>query len=419
MNQQQNTKQSKIFYGWYVVIGCALLTMCIVPLVMSLSSKFLIAITTEMNISRSAFTFSNTILQALGIFLSPFAAKLLVKKNMKVVQSISIIGFVLAYASYALAQNVIHLYISSFFIGVFYIHCTFIPVSMVITNWFVKKRGLAMSIAMSGIGVGGLVFSPIVTHLLGQSGWRTTYLIMACVVLVICLPVSLFVLKKHPEDIGLKPYGADSEDNNVQQSNSEEHLGVKLSVKESYGKLFFIMLCLAMFTNGLMNSASTGQFPPAIEEMHGAIVQATIISVYSFVGMFGKLLLGWINDKFGVVISSIYGCGCFILAFICMLFGHNITMLYAMAILFGLGAAVGTVSPTLIVSEVFGSKKYGEAYGITNSIMQIGMALGSIMAARLYDTTGSYNSAWVIVIVLAAITMFGWVYAKIGSRKYM
>ena len=152
-------KDGKIFYGWYVVIGCLLITCTLVPPIMALSSKFLMQVTEELQISRSAFTLANTILQGLGIFLSPFVSAKLAKGDMKKIQTISIVLFAVSYASYSLAQNVIHLYISSLFIGFFYLNATLIPITMMITNWFAKKRGLAMSIAMAGIGIGGAVFS--------------------------------------------------------------------------------------------------------------------------------------------------------------------------------------------------------------------------------------------------------------------
>ena len=186
----ENNKNSKIFYGWWVVLGCVLITTTMVPPIMSLSNKFLIQVTTEMNISRGAFTLANTIVQGLGIFISPIVSKNLAKGNMRKIQSISIIGFVLAYASYSLAKSPIHLYISSFFVGLFYLNSTLIPVSMMVTNWFVEKRGIAMSVTMAGIGLGGTIFSPIVTNLLQNYGWRHTYLIMAGVILVVALPVA-------------------------------------------------------------------------------------------------------------------------------------------------------------------------------------------------------------------------------------
>ena len=186
----ENNKNSKIFYGWWVVLGCVLITTTMVPPIMSLSNKFLIQVTTEMNISRGAFTLANTIVQGLGIFISPIVSKNLAKGNMRKIQSISIIGFVLAYASYSLAKSPIHLYMSSFFVGLFYLNSTLIPVSMMVTNWFVEKRGIAMSVTMAGIGLGGTIFSPIVTNLLQNYGWRHTYLIMAGIILVLALPVA-------------------------------------------------------------------------------------------------------------------------------------------------------------------------------------------------------------------------------------
>ena len=260
-------KNSKIFYGWWVVLGCVLITTTMVPPIMSLSNKFLIQVTTEMNISRGAFTLANTIVQGLGIFISPIVSKNLAKGNMRKIQSISIIGFVLAYASYSLAKSPIHLYMSSFFVGLFYLNSTLIPVSMMVTNWFVEKRGIAMSVTMAGIGLGGTIFSPIVTNLLQNYGWRHTYLIMAVV--------------------------------------------------------------------------------------------------------------------------------------------------------FWFGNAIGTVIPPLVTSEVFGMEKYPEAYEMVNSATQVGLSLGSLLVASMYDLNGSYTLAWMLLLVLTAVTLFSWVCSFIVAKRYM
>ena len=414
-------ERKKIYYGWFVVFGCLMITCTMVPPIMALSNKFLIQVTGELQISRSAFTLANTILQGLGIFLSPIVSARLARGNMKRIQTVSIIGFVLSYASFSLATNVIHLYISSFFTGIFFLNASLIPVSMMITNWFVKKRGLAMSIAMAGIGVGGTIFSPVITWLLGAYGWRSTYRIMALIILVLALPAALFILRKRPEDMGLLPYG--SEDAAIQDAASKRipkkaDSVFPLSVKESRTKLFFILFIFGMLCNGLINTGSLGHFPPAIEELQGPQVQALIISMYSMIGIFSKLVLGWLNDRFGVVVSTAFGCITFALSFIFILFGRNISMLYIMAFLFGLGDAIGTVTPPLITSAIFGAEKYGEAYGIANSFTQIGLSLGALMVAAVYDTSGSYNTAWILLIILTLGAFAGWVGAYAVSRKY-
>lgn len=410
-------KEKKIFYGWFIVLGSILITCTMVPLIMSLSSKYLLQVTEEMDISRSSFTLSNTILQALGIFLSPLISKYLVKGNMRKIQSFSILGFAAAYASYSLAQNVYHLYLSSLFVGFFYLNSALLPVSMMITSWFVKKRGVAMSLAMAGIGLGGFIFSPVVTYLLEAFGWRQTYRIMALIVLLVAFPAAFFLLKKNPEDLGLKPYGIDQTSYSVVKKNTGT-ANISLSVKESRTKIFFILLLLGMMTNGIINSGALGQFPPALEELQGANVQATIISMYSLIGILGKLLIGWINDSFGILISTAFGCICFGLSFLFMLMGSNVIMLYIMALCFGLGNAIGTVTPPLIVAGIFGTKKYGEAYGIANSITQTGLSVGSLLVASLYDLSGAYQTAWIFLLILTGITLIVWIASFLQSRKY-
>lgn len=413
--------EKKPFYGWVIVIGCILITMTMVPPIMALSNKYLIYVTEDLGISRSAFTLANTILQGLGIFLSPFVTKTLAKGNLKRIQSISIIGYCVCYFSYSLATSPVHLYISSFLLGIFYLNATLIPVSMMVTNWFSKKRGLAMSLAMAGIGVGGTIFSPIITSLLENCGWRNTYRIMALIILVIALPTSLFLLKKRPEDVGLKTLGADEAPaaGGASVKAAVPAGELKLSISESKGKLFFWMLLIGMLANGLINSGALGHFPPAMQEMHGAAVQATIISMYSLIGIGGKLILGWVNDKYGVIASSIFGCVTFGLAFVFILMATNNTaMLYGMAVVFGLGNAIGTVSPPLVTAEVFGKEKYSEAYGIANSFTQVGLSLGSLGVAALYDMFDSYSIAWVILLLLTVVTLICWSGTVLLARKY-
>ena len=409
-------KQRKIFYGWWVVLGCILITMTMVPPIMALSNKYLIYVTEDLGISRSAFTLANTVLQALGIFLSPFVTRFLAKGNMRVIQSVSILGYCASYFSYSLANSPIHLYISSLFLGVFYLNATLIPVSMMVTNWFHARRGLAMSLAMAGIGVGGTLFSPILTFFLESYGWRASYRLMAGIILVIALPAALFLLRKRPEDLGLEPLGGQAD---TAAKGTRPSGGVAISVRRSWGKFFFWLLLIGMLTNGLINAGALGHFPPAMQESHGAAVQAAVISAYSLISIGGKLILGWINDRFGVVVSTTYACTLFGLSFVFILLsGQSVAMLYAMAVVFGLGNAIGTVTPPLLTAEVFGKENYSKAYGIVNSFTQVGLSLGSLAVASVYDATGTYRFAWIMLLVLTAVTLVSWVGAVLLAKRY-
>jgi MFS family permease len=354
-------RNNRMFYGWWIVIGSVLITATMVPSVMAMANKFLIPVTTDMGISRSAFSLSNAILQAMGIFLSPYVTKKLATGNLKIIQMISIIVYCVVYATYGLAQSPIHLYITSFILGIAFLSGTIIPISIMITNWFEKNRGLAMSIGLAGVGIGGFILSPLITIWLENYGWRKTYFIYAFIMLLVSLPVSIFIFKKSPEDKGVKPLGAEEK---YQKENKSGSFDLTISTREAFMKPFFIVLLLGLIFNGLINTGALGQFPPALEELHGPIVAATIISLYSIVGIFGKIILGWINDKFGIDKSILFGGITFALSFFMMLFASNRIIAYLMAISFGLGNAMGSVMPPLLTSAIFGPKRYGEVYGL-------------------------------------------------------
>jgi MFS family permease len=178
-------------------------------------------------------------------------------------------------------------------------------------------------------------------------------------------------------------------------------------------------MLVGMFISGFINVGALGQFPPAIRGMHGPAMAATIIAMYSLIGIFGKILVGWINDKYGLMASTAFGCTAFVLIFVFMLMGENVTMLYIMAICFGFGTAIGTVTPPLVTADIFGSQKYGEAYGLSNSAVQVGLCTGSVFVAYIFDTMGSYNPAWIILGVLTVLNFLCWAGALILSRKYM
>ena len=407
-------KDKEIFYGWWIVLASVLVSATMVPSVMAMANKFLIPVTEEMRISRSAFTLSNSILQAMGIIFAPFITKKLAQGNLKKIQRNGIIVFGLTFMTYGLAQRPIHLYITSFVLGIAFLTAAIIPISLMITNWFKEKRGLAMSMALSGIGLGGFIFSPLLTKWIANYGWRKSYMIFGAIIILVSLPMSLFIFEKSPEDKGLKALGSDQDKKESKTQSSD----LRISVKESFKKPFFKFLLLGMILNGIINTGALGQFPPALEELHGPATAAKIISLYSLIGIFGKLLLGWVNDKYGVMKGTIFGSITFALAFVAILFGENIAMVYLMALLFGLGNAIGNVLPPLLTSAIYGQEKYGEVYGYINSASQIGLTLGSLIVASIYDASGSYRLAWIIMTVATLFTMINWILAYKKSLKY-
>lgn len=408
--------KNKIFYGWWVVAAAVLIMSILHPLITTNWGLYVKPVTQDMGFSRSSFGIISTIIYGVTVLLSPYFGKWLAQKNTQLIQGVSIVGLAASYASFSLAQNIIQFYISGFFMGVFSIGAIALPISIVITNWFVKKRGLAISIALAGSGIGGAIISPIMTKVIQNYGWRTSYLVFAAAMLIIALPMVL-VMKKSPETMGLKAYGAEEVVASAQKDiTSKTQNNMTLNEAKKYN--FFWIYLFGIFSISFVGFGSLSQFAAFIADHHGAVFAASILSVFLIIVTLGKISLGWVYDKFGTKIGTIYICVVFALSFVLMLFPDSKPLMYVMAVLYGLGICTGTVCPPVITASMFGSKHYGEIYGFVNLFVYLGGALSVPTVAAIYDKTGSYQAAWLFCIALMLISMISLLYSDIKSRSF-
>ncbi|WP_103981869.1 MFS transporter [Helcococcus massiliensis] len=415
-------KERKFHYAWLILVVASIVLGVFVPIVNSLSNSWQIAVTQDLGFTRTDFSLIGTITQIIGVFLAPLVAYFLTKYNFKTVWTLGAFVFAASVFGYSLAQNKYHFYILAFFVGTAYITTAQIPMMMLINNWFEDKVGLATSIAVSGVSAGGAILSPIISRLIANYGWRTSYRVYGIIILAIGLIAGLFIIYLRPEDIGMKPYGF-KEDEKLEGQDikkvqkSYNSLNVALSTSAAITTTFFIFLVLGSVMNGLANGA-TLQFAPAFQEVVGVKTAGTVISLYLVLGVIGKLIIGKIADKYGIYYALILGSGSLALTFVAMLFVGQPWGPWLVAIIFGLGLAIGTVIPPLIASSIFDRKTYGEAYGFVQSGMQVGAALGPLLVSFIYDRTGAYTLGWIINIGFATLTGIFWILSHNSAKKY-
>lgn len=436
-------EQGRFHYAWVILIVATLVLGVYVPIVNSLSNTWQLAVTSDLGFSRTKFSFNTTITQAVGIFLGPVVSYFLTKYDFKRIWRITALIFAGAVFGYSMAQNEYHFYVLAFFVGFAYITTAQIPMMMLINNWFNEKRGLATSIAVSGISAGGAILSPMISALIKNFGWRSSYRIYSLIILVIAVLAGYFLIYLKPENLGLKPYGYIpddiNEDNN--EASKEMHadkanelaaqaeietevskekmksLNVGLSISASLTTVFFISLLLGSAMNGLANGA-TLQFPPALQDAAGVSTAGKVVALYLLLGVFGKLLIGRIADKYGISIALALSSAALALSFVCMLFADKTWGAWAVAVVFGLGLAIGTVVPPLITSAIFDKDMYGEAYGFVQSSMQVGAAFGPLLVSVIYDYSGTYSWAWIINIIFSVLTGILWILAHKQAKFY-
>lgn len=287
--------------------------------------------------------------------------------------------------------------------GLAFAGLTTIPISILINNWFgVKKKGVAMSIAFAGSGLGGMVLTVILNSIIQKWGWRTAYLADAAIIFFVLMPLILFLLVSTPKEKGLERLG----EGEVTKSNS----GLTSSQAKStlsFWLMFFSFFMMSMINSGLLNHQIAYLSDIGFSASSSANIGALAVGSLTI----GKIILGSLCDKAGLKTGSFVGNFLFFLGMISLLFTTNVPFLaYVYILMFCVGGAVPTICPPLFVSGVFGEKDYASLVGILTVAGGLGAAIGSLLCGKLYDMTGSYTVCWSLFILCSAlIVVMQWV----------
>ncbi|MEF9933847.1 MAG: MFS transporter [Clostridium sp.] len=389
----------KIFYGWYIVLSGFLLMLTVYVLCISCSSLFIKPVSQSLNFSRGEFSFSTTILMISYMIFSVIVGKISKPRNIKGIIIISILLTSLSFLGYFISTNIFMFYIFSFIAGIGVSGSTIIPISILITNWFNKKRGLALALALTGSGVGGAIFSPVINSIIQNHGYRYAYLTLSIILLLLIIPVAIIV-KPSPESNNLKPLGYDSSVN-LDNSNKEG-----LSLEESLKNYRLYIFIVSLVIVGIIGNGVLIHFSAALTDLgYSETFAANCLSIGLLLLVIGKIIQGQVFDKFSMKISLIYGWVFFSYTAFGLLFINNPIMLIIYIIAFGLGEGFVVVAPPLMTSSFFGEKDYSSIYGVSNMAVALGGAIGTSLSGIIYDYFGSYNFAWKLYSALSLIML--------------
>ena len=393
----------KIYYGWYMVLLGFLLMALAYASLASCQGIFIKPVTEELGVDRAVFSGVTTI-SSIGVIIgSAFVGKIFKKFPLKTVVAVSCLIVCVCLAGFGFSTQMWQFYVLGSIMGLAFAGLTTIPISILINNWFgVKKKGVAMSIAFAGSGLGGMVLTVILNSISQKWGWRTAYLADAAIIFFVLMPLILFLLVSTPKEKGLERLG----EGEVTKSNS----GLTSSQAKStlsFWLMFFSFFMMSMINSGLLNHQIAYLSDIGFSASSSANIGALAVGSLTI----GKIILGSLCDKAGLKTGSFVGNFLFFLGMISLLFTTNVPFLaYVYILMFCVGGAVPTICPPLFVSGVFGEKDYASLVGILTVAGGVGAAIGSLLCGKLYDMTGSYTVCWSLFILCSAlIVVMQWV----------
>lgn len=292
-----------------------------------------------------------------------------------------------------------------------------VPLDTAITNWFVKKRGVALSIKWVFSGFSGVLILPFIAWLITRVGWRSTCIIGGLVFLFIGLPLVLLLIKsKRPEYYGLLPDGAEVEEGLTDQAElfrrgiayAAEVQEVEFSLRQAMRTSAFWLLILVQAVYGLVAPAiNIHGIPFLTDKGISPLKAATMMSLMIGASIPARFFGGLIADR--VTISRLSKV--LALSYLLQAIGMGLYMLhqtegmiYVWFILYGIGMGAGITLNSSIRARYFGRKAFGTIQGTSSMFLTpVGVA-APIYAGWVYDHTGSYISAFWLFTALLAVS---------------
>ena len=394
--------------AWWIVAACVCGLVCSGgPINIWTFSVFLKPVADALHIGRSDLAGALAVAGVLGACLSPIVGLLLDRFGARLVILIGIVLFAAVTAMQSL-MTAAPLVIYSLFLlrSVGSSGCAPPAYAFVITRWFDHQRGLALGIALSGVGLGTAVIPPIAAFLISHLDWQSAYIGVAGVILVIAgIPVLLLVREPDASERALMPHLAEG-----------ELPGVTLREALTGGWRFWGMAVAFVLGIIVLNGTLTQIVAMLMDR--GASLQAatTVLSASGIAAVVGRLLSGWLVDR---IHGPYVAVGFFaLLAIGVPLFGSGFAepapMIGAMLCGLANGAEVDLMG--FFVSRYFGLKYYGRIMGTMFGIFQASIGIGPFISTKSFDLYHSYAPAFQAFEVITVIALV--IFVFLGPYPY-
>ncbi len=406
-------KVPRIFFGWYTLIATCMLQLTALCYYSYGISAIFKPLSADLNFSRTVTSAASSIGKLEGGLEAPLSGWLVDKFGPKWVMfaGVSMIGIGLV-LMYFIQSTWAYFLVWGITIGTGVNISMTIPIDKTLTNWFMRKRGIAVGIKFAFIGVGGALVVPVVTWLIEQYGWRMTSVIWAVVTFASLLLILFFVRQKRPEFYGLLPDGAkisgEASQAEVARQGAqyasdfqETEFTLKQALKTSAFWLYLTAYAFQWMGQGAIN---LHLIPFLTDRGIDAMVAGGMMSLMLFATIPSRLVAGAIADRvkksflpYMLALSFFLqaaGLGAFLIA-------PSMATIYVLLVLYGLGNGAAPTIAVLMRGRFFGRKAYGSISGINTFMMAPFGMVAPIYAGWVYDNSGNYVNAFTTFAALA------------------
>lgn len=417
-----------LFYGWILLPSTLLVSWFAWSVWLVSLGPYVVPMTKELGWTRAFMMGPWAIGTAVGMYSGPIVGPFVDRLGPRIILMIG--GFLLGLGALLNSfADVSWLFWYAGWIlmcGMGYTWTSYLTTGKVLSNWFVRRRGMAMGLLTAS---GGFVYMATTLHavFIESVGWRTSWRIWAVMIWVIVLGLSFLVLRNAPQMKGYKPDGVPMTAEDRAAWEEERRLSIREAVARGAVRagdvrfgifdvlkmwifwVFLIAGVFAAFASPILNT----QLAPLLQQR--GITPIMAAAALGFAGLFGvpwRFIVGWVIDRIGKqYIRFFYSLSYLLMGagILVLLFTYDVGMIWLYAFVYGTGLGMSVISFTLLMPQYFGVDVYATVYGTRNAFVALGSIFAPMIAAWVWDVTQSYDLALVgaiIVLVVAAVLVF-------------
>ncbi|WP_308557150.1 MFS transporter [uncultured Lactobacillus sp.] len=391
-------------YAWWVFVACMLFNFIGFGLIINTVGLFYASLGTAFHVGRAEVSLMSTFCNIATAITLVFAGKIMSKLNLRWILTVGFAVVGLGFLILSRAQSMMMFYIIWIVIGIAQPFILALPTPILLGNWFEKKFGTVLGIALGVSAFGGSVFNPIISSVITNNGWRTGLLVEGILILAILVPLALSI-KPKPDNKKTFAYGYDEASKNKKQK-ADDSKGFVLH--EAIKTPMFWCIAWAMvalqFVAGMVQHVSAHVVNVGLPLTIGA----TVISGIMLGAAAGKMTIGYFLDKFNnsvvIAIYTLFG----VIGWGGLLVSRQPALLIASGFILGLGQGILLVSLTYFIRKEFGSKDYSNILSVLNVFGSVSAALAVTIDGAFFDVNGSYSiplTLNVICYILAGLAI--------------
>ena len=333
-------------------------------------------------------------------------------------KGVLVIGSVVIGAGFALLSRIStvwQLYVVYFMMAMGFSCTSLVPVNTLITNWFIRKRGFAMSLANTGLSAGGIVMVPLASYMISRWGLTVALPVLGVIYGAVVIPNAILFIRQRPADMGQFPDGEPPPESTTDHPGTTLDYAAQMRVwtrLQAIRTLAFWSIVVAFLL------ALAGQIAFLVHQVSflspylGVSGAATAVSITAGASILGRLVLGTFVDRCDKRYVIMV---CFLVQGVAMLtlaHYHHVIILYLGTFAFGLTMGSIIMMQSLIIGECFGLLSFATVSGLAGLFTMSGAAFGPTIAGLIYDAAHSYRTAFTIFAAMSALAILMIYFAK-------